>query len=370
MTQSKELLGAKILIVDDQEVNIRLLELILQREGFTQVRSLTDPHDVLPTYVEYQPDIILLDLLMPGIDGFAVMELLRRRMADGVFLPILVLTADVTTETRRRALALGAKDFLTKPFDPIEVVLRIWNLLETRFMYLQIKQQNLHLSTQVQRGLRDLDAAQAEVIWRLAQVAEFHEEETGIHTQRVGRLAAQVARALGIDDVQVELIRHAAPLHDVGKIAIPDHILRKPGMLSVEEIEHMKQHSTIGARILSGSNLPLLQTAYEIALFHHERWDGTGYPQAIKGRAIPISARIVAVADAYDALTHERPYKRAWTIEESIAEIHRCSGTRYDPQVVDALITVLIQQGALVIESAPRVRRSLYDGSSLSVNAS
>jgi putative two-component system response regulator len=297
------------------------------------------------------------------------MEQLRRHIVDGVFLPILVLTADMTPETRRRALSLGAKDFLTKPFDLIEAVLRIWNLLEMRFMYLQIKQQNLHLNTQVQRGLRDLDAAQADVIWRLSQVAEFRDEETGMHTQRVGQLSALLARALCIPEEQVELIRHAAPLHDVGKIAIPDHILRKPGALSSEEIEQMKQHSTIGARILSGSNLPLLQMAYEIALFHHERWDGTGYPQAIKGETIPIAARIVAVADAFDALTHKRPYKHAWTIEESVAELIRYSGTRYDPQVVGVLITVLIEQGMLRPESSSKMRLPVYAGPTLAVSA-
>lgn len=338
-------LDAKILVVDDQRINTRLLELILKNQGFNTVRSVNHPCQALPTYIEYQPDIILLDLLMPDLDGFTIMGLLKQHIAAGVFLPILVLTADVSIETRRKALSLGAKDFVTKPFDPIEVVLRLKNLLETRLLYLQLQQRNQNLNTQVQRGLHDLDAAQTEVIWRLSQASEFRDNETGRHTQRVGQIAAKIATALHIDAEQVDLIRRAAPLHDIGKIAIPDHILYKSGPLTAEEFDHMKQHAAIGARLLRGSRLPLLQTAYEIALYHHERWDGQGYPEGVKGNDIPITARIVAVADAFDALTHERPYKHAWSIEEAIGELQRSSGTRYDPQVVEALITVVFQEG-------------------------
>lgn len=347
MKRDNNLLDAKILIVDDQEVNTRLLELILGRQGFTSVRSLSDPFQVMETFIEYRPDIILLDLMMPGLDGFAIMNLLHDYIPEGVFLPILVLTADVTPETRRRSLALGAKDFLTKPVDPIEVVLRLKNLLETRLLYLQLQERNKHLNSQVERGLRDLDEAQTEVILRLSQAAEYRDEDTGQHTQRVGQLAAQIAKSLNMDDEQIELIRRAAPLHDIGKIAIPDQILRKPGRLTVDEFDLMKKHALIGARILKGSRFPLLRTAYEIALYHHECWDGTGYPHAMKGSAIPLTARIVAVADAFDALIHERPYKRAWSVEESLSELQSCSGTRYDPQVIEALIKVAIEEGLL-----------------------
>jgi putative two-component system response regulator len=351
--RGEQLLTARILIVDDQDVNVRLLDIILRREGFTNIRGIQDAYEVIPTFVEFQPDIILLDLLMPGLDGFAVMELLRRRIPANVFLPILVLTADTLPETRRRALALGAKDFLTKPFDPIEVMLRIWNLLETRFLYLQLERQNALLGDQVERSLRDLDAAQTEIIWRLTRAAESRDEDTGLHTQRVARMSALIARALGLDEEQVELIRRAAPLHDIGKVAVADHILRKPGRLTHEEFEAIKQHTEFGGKLLAGSRLQLLQIAYEIALYHHERWDGTGYPQALKGPAIPLTARIVAVADAFDALTHERPYKPAWSIAESVAEITTCSGTRYDPQVVAALIQVLTWEGLLAPEEHP-----------------
>ncbi|NTW03400.1 MAG: response regulator [Oscillochloris sp.] len=347
MLLADTLLTARILIVDDQEVNTRLLELVLRREGFSNIRSVIDSYEAIPTFATYHPDIILLDLLMPGIDGFAIMELLRRRIPEGDYLPILVLTADSTPETRRRALALGAKDFLTKPFDQIEVMLRIWNLLETRFLYRQIQRQNQQLGVQVKKSLRDLDEAQMEVIGRLAQAVEYRDEDTGQHTLRVGRISAMIARVLGLDDDQVELIRRAAPLHDVGKIAIPDQILLKPGKLTHEEMEHMKQHTSIGARLLAGSRLELLQVAHEIALYHHERWDGNGYPHGVKGAAIPICARIVAVADAFDALTHERPYKDAWSINRAVEELRFHQGTRYDPQIIDALVQVLEQDGLL-----------------------
>lgn len=347
MAHGENTLNAKVLVVDDQEVNLRLLDHILKREGFTNVRCISDPYEVMPTYVEYKPDIILLDLLMPGLDGFTIMELLNRRIPQGVYLPVIVLTADVSPATRRRALTLGAKDFLTKPFDSSEVILRMWNLLETRNLYVQLQQQNQYLNTQVQQSLSELDAAQTEVILRLAQAAEYRDETTGYHTQRVGRLSGLIARTLGLDETEVELIRRAAPLHDIGKIATPDHILRKPGRLTPDELEQMKDHAIVGARMLRNSRLPLLQAAHEIALYHHERWDGTGYPQGIKGDAIPIMARIVAVADAFDALTHERPYKLAWSVEEAINELDRCSGTYYDPDVVEALITVVMQEGLL-----------------------
>lgn len=333
MTRSDALLNARILIIDDQEINLRLLELILQREGFTNIRMLSDPYEVLPTYIAYQPDIILLDLLMPGLDGFSIMELLRRRIPAEVFLPILVLTADVGVDTRRRALALGAKDFLTKPFDPIEVMLRLWNLLETRFMYRQLEEYNQQLGAQVQRGRRELDAAQTEVVWRLAQASEFRDEETGMHTQRVGRLSALLARRLSLEEEQVELLRHAAPLHDVGKIGIPDHILLKPGRLSADEYQIMKQHAEIGFRIISGSNSELVTFAATIAHTHHEQWAGTGYPQGLRGEEIPIEGRIAAVADVFDALTSARPYKKAWPISEAVAHLEAGAGAHFDPEL-------------------------------------
>jgi len=329
-----------ILIIDDQPSNVMLLEGILQEHDFTCIHSTTDSRQALPAFIEYLPDLVLLDLQMPYLDGFAVMKQLRACLAPGDFLPILVLTADITPETKRRALSEGALDFLTKPFDAIEVLLRIENLLRTRSLHLQLKEQNGFLDQKVRERTAELEATQIEILERLALAAEYRDDDTGQHTKRVGQLAAQIAEALGWAANEVELIRRAAPLHDVGKIAISDLILLKPGKLSPEEFQSMKAHIRLGAQILSGGRFPLLQLAEQIALTHHERWDGTGY-LGLRADAIPMAGRIVAVADVFDALSSERPYKRAWTPGESIEEIKRQRGQQFDPAVVDAFLKVV-----------------------------
>ena len=331
-----EYLDASILIVDDEPANVRLLERILQREGFRQVQSTTDPRQFLALYGARQTDILLLDLHMPGLDGFAVMEQLAGRIPPHNFVPILVLTADITPEARQRALTAGAKDFLTKPVDPAEVILRIKNLLQTRYFYQQLQRQNQTLERKVGERTRELEKAQIEILERLARAAEYRDDETGHHAQRVGHTAALIARTLGSSDEEVVLIRRAAPLHDVGKIGIPDEILLKPGKLTTEEFEEMKKHTSIGAGILAGSKFPVLQLAEEIALYHHENWDGSGYMQ-MQADLIPRPAQVVHAADVFDALTHERPYKRAWTIDEALAEIRNLDGRFFDPTIVEAL---------------------------------
>ena len=330
----------RILIVDDQPSNVLLLEGILQDQDYNAFRSVTDSRQVLPVFLEYQPDLILLDLQMPHLSGFEVMQQLRGRVPPGTFLPILVLTADITPESKRHALAEGASDFLTKPFDTTEVVLRIRNLLQTRSLYLQLQDQNQVLEQKVRERTLELEQTQVQILERLALAAEYRDDDTGEHTKRVGQMSAQIAQVLGWPQMEVELIRRAAPLHDVGKIAIPDSILLKPGKLSPEEFEHMKTHTTVGAKMLSGGRFPLLQTAEEIALTHHERWDGTGYMR-MQGETIPLAGRIVTVADVFDALTNERPYKKAWPRHEAIEEIQRQSGRQFDPHVVGAFLEVV-----------------------------
>jgi putative two-component system response regulator len=338
MIPAETLFQAHILIVDDQRPNVRLLERLLQQAGYAAAQGTSDPRQVAELFNELQPDLMLLDLHMPHMDGFAVMEALSPRIPAGSYFPILVVTADITPEAKRRALSAGARDFLSKPFDTTEVLLRIKNLLETRFLHLQLQNQNQALEAKVRERTRELEQAQIEILQRLAQAAEFRDDDTGQHTQRVGQLAALLARDLGLPKQQIELIRLAAPLHDLGKIGIPDHILLKPGRFSGAEYEHMKAHATIGARILSGGRYPLLRMAEEIAYAHHERWDGSGYPQGLAGEAIPLTGRIVAVADTFDALTHERPYKYAWPIAEALDEIARQGGNKFDPRVVAALM--------------------------------
>jgi putative two-component system response regulator len=330
---------ARILIVDDEITNIQLLRRLLERAGFTRIATTCDPRDARTLYVEFRPDLILLDLHMPNMDGLAVMQELNQ-IAEATYLPILILTGDVSPEARRDALSRGAKDFLHKPFSPDEVLLRINTLLETRFLYLQIQSQNQMLDAKVRERTRELEAAQIEIIERLAKAAEFRDDNTGQHTERVGQMAALIARQIGLPDAQVSLIRRAAPLHDVGKIGIPDTILLKLGKLTTEEFEVVKTHTTIGARILSGSRFPILRLAEEIAFSHHERWDGYGYA-GIRRESIPLAGRIVAVADVFDALTQQRPYKEAWPITDAIAEIERQRARHFDPALVDAFLHII-----------------------------
>jgi len=331
---------ARILIVDDQASNVALLEGILQEEDFNSYQSITDSPRTLPVFLEYQPDLILLDLQMPILDGFDVMKQLRACLSPDDYLPILVLTANITSEAKRRALSEGAMDFLTKPFDAMEVVLRIKNLLQTRLLHVQLQGQNRLLDQKVRERTAALEETQVEILERLALAAEYRDDETGEHIKRVGRIAAGIAQVLDWSEEQVELIRRAAPLHDVGKIAISDTILLKPGKLTPEEFERMKMHTTLGAKMLSGGRFPLLQLAEQVALTHHESWDGTGYI-GLQGEAIPVAGRIVTVADVFDALTSVRPYKNAWSTSDAIEEIKCQSGKQFDPGVVEAFLKVI-----------------------------
>ena len=330
---------ARILIVDDEAANVELLRRVLDRAGFRKVDSTTDPCEAVSLYVQTRPDLILLDLHMPHMDGLAVMDRLNQ-IIEASYLPILMLTGDLSPEARREALSRGAKDFVNKLFNPDEVLLRIRTLLETRFLYLQIQSQNQMLEAKVRERTRELESAQIEIIERLARAAEFRDDNTGQHTERVGHMAALLARELGLTDAQVSLIRRAAPLHDVGKIGIPDAILLKLGNLTPAEFELVKTHTTIGARILSASRFALLRLAEEIAFSHHERWDGAGYA-GLAGDQIPLAGRIVTVADVFDALTQKRPYKPAWPVEEAVAEVDRQRGRQFDPAIVDAFLRIV-----------------------------
>lgn len=337
--------SSRILIVDDQEANVRLLEMILSVAGFLEHADTTDPRQVMPLYESYQPDLILLDLQMPHMDGYAVMEQLTAALPPDTYLPILVLTGDISPATKKRALAAGADDFLSKPLDTSEVVLRIRNLLQIRHLHDQLRKQNQTLDARVRERTEQLIEAQLEIFNRLAIAAEYRDDATGEHTQRVGNLSAIIARGLGQTPEQVELLRLASTLHDVGKIGLPDRVLLKEGSLSGGEFEIVKSHTQIGAEILGRSKFAMMQMAREIALSHHERWDGSGYPLRLKGEQIPLCGRIVAIADVFDALTHNRPYKEAWRMEDAVAEIKKQSGRQFDPQLVDVFLSFIKAEG-------------------------
>lgn len=329
----------RILVVDDEPANVALLQKMLRRAGYDDVAAEVDGRAALTAIASGDFDLILLDLHMPELDGFGVMTALREIVGPDEYLPVLVLTADVTRETKTRALSLGAKDFVTKPFDRDEVLLRASTLLHTRSLHVQLKRSNETLAERVRERTKDLVEAQLETMERLAVAAEYRDDDTGEHAVRVGELAARIARRLGMDDDETAQLRRAAPLHDVGKIGVSDTILLKPGRLTPDEFETMKKHTGIGAQILSGSRAACLQMAEVIARTHHERWDGTGY-HGLAGEDIPLYGRIVAVADVFDALTSERPYKHAWTPDDAIAEIRAQSGRQFDPAVVEAFIGV------------------------------
>jgi putative two-component system response regulator len=331
---------ARILIVDDQPANVILLERMLEQWGYTKVTSTTQSHEVPNLCAALDPDLVLLDLQMPKPDGFELMGILESRIVTSPRMPVLVLTADVTSATRQRALAAGGADFLSKPLDPIEVRLRIANLLETRRLELQMLGQNQQLELSVRERTQDLEHARLELLERLALAAEYRDDNTQEHAQRVGRTAALLGSAMGLSESEVEVLLRAAPLHDIGKIGVPDAILLKQAQLSPEEYAVMQTHTTIGAQILSGSEFAILQTAERIAASHHERWNGGGYPYGLDGEAIPLAGRLVGLADVFDALVHERPYKEAWTVGQAVEEIVSLSGTHFDPDVVAAFETL------------------------------
>ena len=330
----------KIMIIDDQKSNAIQLEALLQDESYTHYICVTDSREALASFLGFKPDLIILDLRMPHLDGYEVMKQIRDNMPPDTFLPILVFSTNITPEAKRRALLEGATDFLSKPLDPAEATLRIQNLLQTRSLYLQLQDQNQILDQKVRERTQQLEEAQIEIIERLAQAAEYRDDDTGEHTQRVGEMVAQIAVELNLSPEQVEQMRLAAPLHDIGKIGIPESILLKPGKLTSKEWEVIKSHTTIGAKILSGSHSPLLQMAEEIARTHHEQWDGNGY-FGLKGDKIPLAGRIVAIVDVLDTLIHDRPYRKAWPITKALDEIKHQRGKQFDPQIADILLSII-----------------------------
>jgi putative two-component system response regulator len=286
---------------------------------------------------------------MPALSGYEIMGKLRPVLAGPPYLSVIVVTADVTPEAKRRALSLGASDFVTKPVDAIEVLLRTANLL--RVSHLQRS-----LGALVVERTAQLDRAREETLACLACAAEYRDDITLRHTERVGRTAGLIATELGLPGPDVDLIRLAAPLHDVGKLGVPDSILLKPGALTAEETRLMREHVEIGAQILSRGSSTELVLARDIALYHHERWDGRGYCRGLAGPAIPLAARITAVADTFDALVHARPYKPAVALPRAVAIVAEESGRQFDPDVVRAFLTLehnrLVHDGDLLARAA------------------
>ncbi len=346
LSRDAKFTDAKILIVDDEQGNIHILERMLNAVGYQNITSTTDSRSTPKIYQSMRPDLILLDIKMPGFSGFDVMNALRT-MEKESYLPILVLTAQLDSETRLKAIQAGAKDFVNKPFIMEEMLARINNLLEVRMLHNCLHDDKKSLETQVVESSQELRQYQVEIIHRLARAAEYRDNETGMHVIRISKLCERLARGLGLSDHECHLIRHASPMHDIGKIGIPDHILLKPGKLTLKEWAVMKTHADIGALILSGSESEFLQMAEIIAGSHHERWDGSGYPRGLKEEEIPLVSRIVTVCDVFDALTSDRPYKEAWSVENTVAEMENQSGKLFDPHILLVFMTLLPEMVAI-----------------------
>lgn len=334
-----ELKRACILVVDDEPANVKLLDRMLAQEGYENVVTTMSPREAINLYKDGDFDLVLLDLNMPEIDGFGVMGELVAHDADDLP-PIIVITAQSDRDSRLRALREGGRDFLTKPFDRVELMARIRNMLEMRLLHNMVKRSNEELEEKVQERTSQIEETRLEIIRRLGLAAEYRDMETGNHILRMSKVSALLGRTLGMDESMVSLLLNASPMHDVGKIGIPDNILLKPGKLEAQEWEIMKSHAKIGAEILSGHDSPLMIMASEIALSHHEKWDGSGYPYGLQGADIPMSGRIVAVADVFDALTSVRPYKKAWTVTEATNYMRESAGTHFDPKIIDAFMSV------------------------------
>lgn len=336
-------LAAHIVVIDDEPSNVTMLTRLLQRAGFQSISGLTDARELPALLVHTPADLVITDLHMPHCDGFAVLHMLSP-FINQERLPVLMVTGDGSAESRTHALAAGAKDFVTKPFDVVEVLLRVRNLLESRLLFQDLRKQNRTLLESATGRNRELESTRIEIIERLALAAEYRDDETGHHNQRVGDMSARLAEAIGWTREDAGLLRRAAALHDIGKIGIPDALLRKPNALTESEVRVMRTHAAIGARILGGSQIPLLQLAETVAISHHERWDGTGYPRGLAGDAIPVAGRIVAVVDAFDAITSSRPYRPARSSQVALQVLREQHDRQLEGRLVDAFARVVADE--------------------------
>lgn len=326
----------RVLIVDDNATNLTLFRHLLKKvDDAIESVCFDNPLNAMEWCQTNEPDLVLLDYMMPFMDGLEFIE--RFRDIDSYKeIPIVMVTADTENDVRHRALELGAHDFLNKPIDKTELLARVRNLLALRHTQLELSDRAAWLAIEIKRATAELMAREKEMVLRLSKAAEHRDPETGQHLLRMANYSRLIARELNLSEAEQELILEAAPMHDIGKVATPDAILLKQGKLTDEEFVVMKQHALTGYSILRDSDSLLLRTAATMALSHHEKFDGSGYPCGLKGDEIPICGRIVAVADVFDALTSARPYKKAWSLNDAVQFLKAQVGTHFDPKCVDA----------------------------------
>jgi len=336
----------KILIVDDQQTNVLIFKSLVEKFGGHSAVCFTEPRQALLWCQDETPDLLILDYMMPDLDGLEFIRLFRN-LESCAEIPLLMVTADHEKKVRYEALQLGANDFLTKPIDKTEFLVRVSNMLHLRKHHLALHDRAVLLELEVEKATEQIRKGERETIFRLSNAAEYRDPETGAHIKRMGRLSELIARNLGFTKSEQKLLLRAAPMHDIGKVGIPDNILLKPGPLTREEFDIIKTHPQIGFDILSNSQSSLLEAGAQISLSHHEKFDGSGYPQGLSGEEIPLMGRICAVADVYDALTSARPYKLAWPPEKALTLLSEERGGHFDPDCIDAFFADLEQVGLI-----------------------
>ncbi|MBV8926751.1 MAG: response regulator [Bradyrhizobium sp.] len=325
------------LLVDDSRSALDFLKRHVEADGTVQVTAFTDPLRAVASAMQREYDIVLVDFEMPKMDGISFIRELRAfpKFAE---IPFVMITSIESDDVRMKALQAGATDFLPKRLQSLEMQVRLRNLIRLAVAVRKLSDRAADLASEVAAATRKLQEREEEIILRLALAVEYRDNDTGEHTLRVARYSRMIAEQLGLSPRLCRDIYLAAPLHDVGKVAIPDRILLKPGRLDAEEMAIIRTHTAIGARILADSHCELIQIGAEIAIAHHERWDGSGYPKGLKGIDIPIAARVVAVADVFDALTTRRPYKDAMPLADARRYLEDKSGGEFDPACVDAFL--------------------------------
>ena len=353
--QDLDLSTIKLLLVDDEAHCTKLMEAFLRQAGYSRITMTNDPRQALELFQQVKPDLVALDMRMPHMDGFEVMRQLRQVIPADDYVPILIVTGELDAPTKHKALAEGANDFINKPVDATEVVLRIKNQLQTRRLHNQLQMHNEHLEAQVRLRTKVVEQTQLDLLNRLVLASEYRYDPKGAHAWRVGRVAMLLADMKGLPPEQVDMIKKTAPLHDVGKIGLLDSIVMKEGAYTATEWEAMKTHTKIGSKLLADSRSPLLMMAREIALTHHERWDGTGYHR-LKEVQTPLPGRIVALADAFDVMTHARSYKDPLNLAEARAEIERHAGTQFDPDLSALFLRLIDREGESLLAESTAVQ--------------